>query len=107
MRVTNSMVHITCDICGRSLPAGDDRYVLKIEVFASHDPAELTEADLDADHMDEVSQLLSDLEVESEAEALAPTTQQFKYDLCSECRKRYVRDPLSKDAVPKLHFSKN
>ena len=57
------MLHYTCDLCGQHMSATDDRrYVVKMEVYAVHDPAELTEADLDDDHLDEVSQLLEDME---------------------------------------------
>src|SRR5689334_18974040 len=47
----SSMLHVTCDFCGKELRPGDDpHYVVKIEAYAAHDPAEITEADLDDDH---------------------------------------------------------
>ena len=53
------MVHFTCDLCGKDLTAcGDPRYVVKIEAYAGFDPTEITEDDLDDDHMEAVSQLL-------------------------------------------------
>ena len=102
------MLHFTCDLCGKELRPGDDyRYVVEIEAFAAHDPAELTEADLEDDHMEAVSQLLHDTEESGmEAEVDSPR-KNFRYDLCPECHKRFVRDPLGKDAVQKFHFSKN
>jgi hypothetical protein len=27
--------------------------------------------------------------------------------MCPECRKRYLRDPLNKEAAQKFHFSEN
>src|SRR5436305_13063973 len=102
------MLHFTCDLCQKELHTGDDRrYVVKIEVFAAHDPAELTEADLDADHMEEVSQLLEEMGDADESEEIEPVAQHFRYDLCPDCRKRFLRDPLSKEASQKLHFSEN
>ena len=56
------MLHVTCDHCGKQMRAGEDRYVVKIEVFAAHDPAEITEADLEEDHMEAVSELLREME---------------------------------------------
>ena len=56
------MLHVTCDHCGKQLRAGEDHYVVKIEVFAAHDPAEITEEDLEEDHMEAVSQLLREME---------------------------------------------
>ena len=103
------MLHVSCDICGKVLHPGDDhRYVVKIEVFAAHDPAQLTEADLDDDHMEEVSQLLRDIEDNLVGdEELERSTQNFRYDLCPECRKKFARDPLGRDAAQKFDFSEN
>ena len=102
------MLHVTCDLCGKKLEAGEDHhFVVKIEAFAAHDPAELTEADLDEDHMEEVSQLLRDMEENDTDVDVAPSCKSFRYDLCSECHTRFVRDPLGKDVAQKFHFSKN
>ncbi len=103
------MVHVTCDLCGKVLRPGDDHhYVVKIEVFAAQDPSELTEADLDEDHMEAVSHLLREMEEKpADAEDLEPTNQHFRFDLCPECRKKYARDPLGKEAAQKFDFSEN
>jgi hypothetical protein len=102
------MLHFTCDVCGKEIRSGDDyRYVVKIEAYAAHDPAEITEADLDEDHMEAVSQLLQDSEEGgADADVDAPR-KSFRYDLCAECHKKFLRDPLGKDSVQKFHFSKN
>lgn len=103
------MLHVTCDLCGKLLRPGEDpRYVVKIEVFAAHDPSEITEADLEDDHMEAVSQLLRDLEDNLvDPEDLEQATQHFRYDLCQGCRKRYSRDPLTKETAQKFDFSEN
>jgi hypothetical protein len=103
------MLHVTCDLCGKELRLGDEhRYVVKIEVFAAHDPAEITEADLDEDHMEAVSQLLRDMEDNGdELDDADPPHQNFRYDLCPECRKKFSRDPLGRDAAQKFDFSEN
>jgi hypothetical protein len=101
------MLHVTCDICGKPLdPIDDSRYVVKVEVFAAHDPSELTEADLDDDHMEAVSQLLRDVET-ADPDAEQPAYKKFRYDLCPECQKRFVRDPLGKEILQKFDFSEN
>lgn len=103
------MLHITCDLCGKELLPGDDhRYVVKLEVFAAHDPTEITEADLDEDHMEAVSQLLRDMEEgDADEPQLAPTYKKFRYDLCPGCHKKFLRDPLGKEASQKFDFSEN
>ena len=103
------MLHVTCDLCGKELcPGRDHRFVVKIEVFAAHDPAKITEADLDDDHMEAVSQLLRDLEDTPDEGGLAePVTQHLRYDLCPDCRAKFLRDPLGKETAQKFDFSKN
>lgn len=102
------MLHITCDLCGKEIcPGVDHRYVVKMECYAAHDPAEITEADLDEDHMEAVSQLLQDMEDNLEDSELTPSFKKFRFDLCPECQKKFVRDPLSKENAPKFDFSEN
>jgi hypothetical protein len=103
------MLHVSCDLCGKELRHGDDqRYVVKIEIFAAQDPAEITDADLDEDHMEAVSQLLRDMEEQiGDGEDLDPAHHNFRFDLCPECRRKFLRDPLGKDASQKFDFSEN
>src|SRR3981081_3105360 len=72
------MLHVTCDHCGKQLRAGEEHYVVKIEVFAAHDPGEITEEDLEEDHMEAVSQLLREMEESDEADAVEPTLRHFR-----------------------------
>lgn len=104
------MLHVTCDLCGKNVPSGNDyRYVVKIEVFAAPHPAGVTEADLDEDNMEAVSQLLRDEEdgLVDDPDADSPPYKHFRYDLCPECHKKFVRDPLSREAAQKFDFSEN
>jgi hypothetical protein len=103
------MLHITCDYCHREIvPELNSRYVVKIEVFAARDPAELTEADLDEDHMEAVSQLLQEEEDHLvDPDATAPAYRNFRFDLCPECQKKFLSDPLGREAAQKFHFSEN
>ncbi len=82
--------------------------MVKMEVFAAHDPAKITEADLDDDHMQAVSELLRDMdETLEDPELVQPVYKHFRYDLCPDCHKRFLRDPLGKDNAQKFDFSKN
>jgi hypothetical protein len=105
------MLHITCDLCGKQLRTGEERYVVKIEVFARHDPAKLSEEDLEEDHMEAISQLLRDMDEQQAENGVEPTRHHLRYDLCPECRQRYLRDPLNKElnkeAAQKFDFSEN
>jgi hypothetical protein len=102
------MLHITCDLCGKEItPGADHRYVVRIEVQAAHDPLELTEDDLDEDHMEAVSQLLREIEDGGEDELIEPSSKQFRYDLCPKCQKKFLNDPLGKQTEQKFNFSEN
>ncbi len=103
------MLHITCDLCGREiLPGVHHRYVVKMEVFAAHDPAEITEADLDDDHMEAVAQLIREEEDNLiDPEAVAPRYKNLRYDLCPHCHQKFLSDPLGRDAAQKFDFSEN
>jgi hypothetical protein len=103
------MLHVTCDLCGTQLRPGEDHhYVVKIEVFAAQDPAEITEADLDEDHMEAVSELLREMEDNlDDADLTEPAHKHFRYDLCPKCRQKFVRDPLGKETAQKFDFSEN
>jgi hypothetical protein len=102
------MVHFTCDGCGKELQPGDgEHFVVKIEAFAAQDPAELTDADLDEDHLEAVGELLRELEANDGELDLPAATRHFRYDLCPDCHHKFVRDPLGKECAQKVTFSKN
>jgi hypothetical protein len=105
------MVHVTCDLCGKEIrPAHEQQYIVKIEIYAVHDPDQLLDTDLDEDNLEAVSQLLCGDDAEAE---LAPQRQTLRYDLCADCRGKFVKNPLQIDAppaaLPQLHcnFSQN
>jgi hypothetical protein len=100
------MVHFSCDLCGKDLQAGEDHFVVRIEVFPNVEPGGLTDADLDEDHLEAVGEMIRDLD-DDDVESAVPATRQFRYDLCPVCQKRFARDPLSKDNASKFHFSEN
>jgi hypothetical protein len=102
------MVHFTCDLCGKDLTAsGERRFVVKITAYAGFDPNEITEEDLDDDHMEAVSELLQREENQSPAELDAEAFKGFRFDLCPSCHERFVKDPLSRDLLRSLNFSEN
>jgi hypothetical protein len=99
------MLHFSCDLCGSQLD--DQRYVVKLEVYPAFDPDELTESDLDADHLAEVAEIIQEMEAtgNTELEDCGPKT--FRFDLCPRCHKKFLKDPLGRDAFRRLNFSEN
>ena len=101
------MIHFTCDCCKRPLhPETDVRYVVKMEVYASLDPAE-DGIDDDQDHLQEIQDILQRLDDADDDRIGEDVYQQLKFDLCSECRKRFLVNPLGATVAKQFNFSKN
>jgi hypothetical protein len=102
------MVHFTCDLCGKDLTAaGDPRYVVKIAAYAGFDPNEITEEDLDDDHLEAVAKILRRDEHLSAEELDAQHCKGFRFDLCPSCHLKFLKDPLGKELIRSLDFSEN
>lgn len=103
------MINYNCDMCGKSLvPEEDDRYVVKIEIYAACDSMDV----------DDDEELINDLEEEDdedddELDSLDPDEinsieyKTFRYDLCSKCHSMYLQDPLSIKSIRRGRFSEN
>ena len=104
------MVHVTCDLCGKELRQSEDlHYVVKMEVYVAGDPNGLTDDDLDDDNLEAVSDILNDKEIDEliDSELDAAAYKSLRYDLCSDCRGRFVKDPLNRDKEMSYEFSAN
>ena len=99
------MLHFTCDGCGK--PVDEERFVARIEVYPAFDPDQITEDDLDADHLAEMSEMLENIDLTEETLETDSGTRQLRLDLCSECRKRFLADPLGLESKRRLNFSEN
>ena len=102
------MLHFSCDLCGKELLVEEGlRYIAKIEVYAAYDPLEITEEDLQEDHMEEISELIKSMEHMDQQELEDGVYKSFRFDLCPECHKKFLKDPLGREASRSVNFSKN
>ncbi len=99
------MLHFSCDLCGK--PLDDRRFVVKLDVFPAYDPDELGEDDLDADHLQEIAALLSESDDSCLPELEDCEAKSYRYDLCPNCHRQYLKDPLGRDRSRRLNFSEN
>src|SRR5262245_4573748 len=102
------MIHHSCDLCKRLIDTEQDvRYVVKMEVYAALDPA-LDETEDDRDDLQDVQDMLQRIEeTGSEEVAQDDVYQQLRFDLCPECRKKFLKHPLGRQAVKQFDFSQN
>lgn len=98
------MLHFSCDLCGQ--PLDDQRFVVRLEIFPAFDPDAITEADLDVDHLQTIANEIHDTELTG-VDLDITNAKSYRYDLCPRCHARYAKDPLGREALRRLNFSKN
>ena len=104
------MVHFTCDLCGKDLGAADPRFVVKIAAYPGFDPDQITEDDLEDDHMEAVAEVLRSEAYQDGDAKQADGYRGFRYDLCPSCHQKFLKDPIGRDlsrAFDLSNFSKN
>ena len=101
------MIHYSCDVCKRPLdPEHDLRYVVRMEVYAALGSTR-EEIEDDRDHLQEIQDILERLD-DAEDEHLGDDVyQQLRFDMCSECRKKFLHDPLGRQLAAHFNFSEN
>ena len=100
------MIRFTCDLCKREIdPEQDLRYVVKMEIYAAFDPLALEEDD--RDHLQEIQDILERSEDLDSDQIGDDVYQQLRFDLCPDCRKRFLRNPLGRESTKILNFSEN
>jgi hypothetical protein len=103
------MLHYSCDICQRPIDSkAGARHVVKIEVFPAIEdgqPCGCEGEGSDADHLEEMQDLLERLDCEDAV--IDDATQSMRFDLCDVCRQRFVKNPLGVKSGKQLDFSQN
>jgi hypothetical protein len=102
------MIRYVCDLCKREMDPDEDlRYVVRMEIYAAFDPTAVAEENDDRDHLQEIQDILDRLEQTNADQVGDEVYQQLHFDLCPECRKRFVKNPLCRETGKVLDFSKN
>ncbi len=101
------MIHYTCDRCKRQINTTDQtRYVVQIEVQSAME-GPITEMDDDVDQLSELHQILEGIADEDLGCDLHESSHRGRYDLCPECHRQFLKNPLGRDAMLALGFSNN
>lgn len=102
------MIHFSCDRCKRVLDPDDDlRYVVKLEVQAAMEPLDMEEPDDDRDHLLEIHEIIERME-DSDSDLIGDDVyHRRRYDLCPECYRKFMKNPLGREPVTQLEFSQN
>jgi len=95
-------------LCRREIdPEEDKRFVVRIEVFEAVETVDMQDFNDAEDHLEELEEILEELNAAELKELGSDFYRKFHFDLCSECRKKFVRNPLGIEAVKLLDFSDN
>lgn len=102
------MIHYSCDRCKCSIDPEDDlRYVVKLEVHAAMEPVDSDNAEDDRDHLLEIQEILERIE-DSENDLIGDDVyQKQRFDLCADCYKKYIKNPIGREMPVHLGFSQN
>jgi hypothetical protein len=77
-----------------------------MEVYAAFDPAAVDNDD-DRDHLEEIQDILERIEDTPGDDISDEVYQQLRFDLCPECRKKFIRNPLGRETAKAFGFSAN
>lgn len=102
------MIQYCCDRCKRVLDSTDElRYVVRIEIEAKFDGSN-DEPDEDRDHLLELDEVLERLENSSDSDSIDDDLyRRQRFDLCPECYRKYLKNPLGRELSAPLGFSNN
>jgi hypothetical protein len=78
-----------------------------MEVYAALDPAATDEEEGDRDHLQEIHEMLEHMDDLDNDRVGEEVYQQLRFDLCPECRKKFVKNPLGREVANVFHFSEN
>ena len=100
------MIKYVCDMCGKPLLEDEEiRYVVRIDVYAAYDSSDAPDEYDGQDAMEEMLDAAADPEGSPAEDDDSYIT--FRFDLCPECQKQYLQDPLLKQKTRRIRFSDN
>lgn len=102
------MIHYTCDRCKRQINTDSQtRFVVQIDIQTAASEVE-PEFEDDVDHLNALHQILEGMHEPAIAtDEEVETSHHGRYDLCPECHRQFLKNPLGRDAVLALGFSNN
>ncbi len=102
------MIHYSCDRCKRPIPVQESiRYVVKMEIEAAIGDCSNECPDADLDCLSEMDEILENMEDDLLDEDLSIVHQRRQYDLCPNCYREFIKNPVGREKLVPFGFSKN
>ena len=86
----NKLIRYFCDSCGRQLPRLDERYILKIQLYASPE-VEISKEDLLQDTRKKIKELVESLKDRNPQELKDEVYVDYEFCLCKRCRDVFAK----------------
>jgi hypothetical protein len=103
-----AMIQYSCDGCKRIIDPHDDlRYVVRMEIYAAIDTAEIDDGDDDRDYLMEIQDIVQRGEDVENDRIGDDVYQQLRFDLCPECRGKFLKSPICRETAKQFDFSEN
>jgi hypothetical protein len=101
------MIHYSCDRCKRMIdPARETRHVVKIETQTVIE-APLEDGNEDRDYLQEIDEMLECLDLDDDPGCVDQECTAACFDLCADCYRKFLRDPLGAEVALPVSFSHN
>ena len=102
------MICYSCDRCKRKINSQEEfRYIVRMEVRAALDLGPGYDSEADRDPLMELHEILEAAE-DAESDLIDDDVyQQLRYDLCPECYRKLMRNPVGHEPSVEFNFSKN
>jgi hypothetical protein len=78
-----------------------------MEIYAAFDPNAADEENDDRDHLQEIQDILERLDDAESDQISDEVYQQMRFDLCPECRRKFMKNPLGRETAKVFGFSEN
>lgn len=98
------MIHFSCDRCRRTIDEEELRFTVSIEIQVALEDKSL---DLPEDEMDVLHEVLDELNEEEREEVNSFAYQRQQHDMCLECHREYLANPLGCELPLRVGFSEN
>ncbi len=86
----NKLIRYFCDSCGRQLPRVDERYILKIQLYASPE-VEISKEDLLQDTRKKIKELVESFKDRNPQELKDEVYVDYEFCLCKRCRDVFAK----------------
>ena len=103
------MIHFSCDRCRRTIDEDDLRFAVSIEIQVALEgsPFEIDDSLDSESELEVLHEVLNQFDQEEREEISQFAYQRKQFDLCPDCHREYLKNPLGVEPQSRVGFSEN